>query len=79
MGPQLYMQERVLEEYYREMPRKVERSRMVPELPRRGSIGRHAIARLGALLVAVGMWLERVKQHEADLSSSDVAHFVQER
>jgi hypothetical protein len=74
MGPQLYIQERVLEEYYREMPRKVERSRMAIELPRRGSRGRHAIARLGTLLVAVGMWLKRVEQHEANLSPSDVAH-----
>ena len=70
MGPHhLYMHEKLADEHRQELLHEMERRRLMAHVPHQSSIGRHTIARLGAFLIAVGMWLERIDQHEADLTS----------
>ena len=71
MGPQqLYVNEKLAEERRKEVLREMELRRLLAHLPHHSNMGRHAIARFGAFLVALGMLLERVEPHEAKLSSA---------
>ena len=71
MGPQqLYMHEKLAEEHRQKLLHEAEQRRLVAHMPHRSNTGRHAIARFGAFLVTMGMWLERVERHEADLASA---------
>ena len=70
MGPQqMYMCEKLAEEHRQELLHEAEQRRLVAHIPHRSNMARHTIARLGAFLITVGMWLERIEQHEADLTS----------
>ena len=70
MGPQhLHMYEKLAEEHRQELLHEAEQRRLMAHLPSRSGLGRHVIARLGAFLVTVGMWLERVERPELDFTS----------
>ncbi len=65
MSTHLHIQDKLLAEHRQDMQREMEQQRMLAGLPKnRQSLGRHAIARLGASLVAVGTWMEQVEQRE---------------
>ncbi len=71
MGPQhLYMHEKLADEHRQELLHEAGQRRLVTHVSYRSGIGRHAIARFGAFLVTLGMWLERAEQYEADLASA---------
>ena len=70
MGPQqLYMHEKLAEEHRQKLQHEVEQRRLIAHLPHRSSMARHTIARLGAFLIAVGMWLKQVERPEVNFAS----------
>ena len=65
MSSNFYLQEKRSQEHIQDLQREIGQQRMAAELPReRHSIGRHLVSRLGARLVALGTWLERVERRE---------------
>ena len=70
MGPQqLYMHEKLAEEHRQELQHEAEQRRLIAHIPHRSSMARHTIARLGAFLITVGMWLEQVERREVSFAS----------
>jgi|GraSoiStandDraft_8_1057269.scaffolds.fasta_scaffold114578_3 hypothetical protein len=70
MGPeQMYMREKLAEEHRQEMLHEAEQRRLVAHIPHRSNMARHTIARLGAFLITVGMWLEQVERREVSFAS----------
>lgn len=67
---QMYIHEKLAKERHQEMLHEAEQERLIAQIPHRSSIGRHAIVRLGAFLITMGMWLERAERHEVDLASA---------
>lgn len=65
MSTNLHIQDRLLAEHRQDMQREAEQQRMLAGLPKNHqSLGRHAVSRLGALLVTIGTWMEQVEQRE---------------
>ena len=52
-----------------ELLHEVEQRRLIAHMPRRSNMARHAIVRLGAFLITVGMWLEQVERREVNFAS----------
>ncbi len=70
MGPQqMYMCEKLAEEHRQEMLHEAEQRRLVAHIPHRSNMARHTIARLGAFLITVGMWLKQVERREVNFAS----------
>ena len=60
-----YLQDKRVEEHLQDLQCEANQQRIVADLPRdRRSVGKHIISRLGTRLVALGMSLERVEQHD---------------
>ncbi len=70
MGPQqMYMCEKLAEEHRQGMLHEAEQRRLIAHMPHRSSIARHIIARVGAFLITVGMWLEQVERRDVNFAS----------
>jgi hypothetical protein len=70
MGPQqMYMCEKLAEEHRQELLHEAEQRRLVAHIPHRSNMARHTIARLGAFLITVGMWLKQVERREVNFAS----------
>ena len=62
-----YLQNKRVEEHLQDLQREANQQRIVADLPRhRRSLGKHIVSRLGTQLVALGMWLERIEQHDKE-------------
>jgi len=61
MGYNLYLYEQLHAARQQELQREIEQMHLLASLPRR-RVGKHAVARLGTLLVVLGMWLKRIEQ-----------------
>jgi hypothetical protein len=61
MGYNLYLYEQLHAARQQELQREIEQMHLLASLPRR-RVWKHAVARLGTLLVVSGMWLKRIEQ-----------------
>lgn len=61
MGYNMYLYEQLHAARQQELQREIEQMHMLASLPRR-RVAKHAIARFGALLVVLGLWLKRIEQ-----------------
>ena len=59
----LYLYEKAREAYYQDLRREMEKRRLLTHLPRRRwSMSRHTAAKVGVLLLKLGMWLKQFEQ-----------------
>lgn len=70
MGPQqMYIREKLAEEHRQGLLHEAEQRRLMAHIPHRSNMARYTIARLGAFLITVGMWLKQVEQREENFAS----------
>jgi hypothetical protein len=62
MGPNMYLYEKAREAYYHDLRRQIEERHLLAHLPRRRSMGRRAVGKLGVLLLKLGAWLKQFEQ-----------------
>lgn len=68
MGPNMYIQERMIAEHQQQMQQEMEQQRLVAQLSHNNSFGRHVVGQLGTLLVVLGTRLERVEHRPGIVS-----------
>ncbi len=71
MGPQAYLYEKAREVHYHDLEHEIQEKHLLALLPRRQSISRHIAARLGILLMHLGIWLRHFEQPAATSSSTN--------
>ena len=63
MNSKIYLDEKVQQGHYQDLLRDAAKERLLAQLPRhRRSISRHAVGKLGLVLLRLGTWLKQFEQ-----------------